>query len=145
MILHKTEASLVRQIKDILECKWGLSQKGITFWCDHRDDWLQQLLFNTIDIPWVILLKNINTLWLGANQEYTCYKCYVKLCCHSNSTSSLNPTSNCHTCLWGWNSNRQHLWIKGLSSNYVHNFPRMHCSCIPVFRDAFQLYPCFIL
>ena len=27
----------------------------------------------------------------------------------------------------------QHLWIKGLSTNHVHNFPWIHFSCISAF------------
>ena len=37
---------------------------------------------------------------------------------------------------------QQHLWIKGLSTNYVHNFPGIHFKCIPVFRvTAFPFDP----
>ena len=38
---------------------------------------------------------------------------------------------------------QQHLWMKGLSTNHVHNFPGIHFQYIPLFRDIFQLYPCF--
>ena len=34
-----------------------------------------------------------------------CYNYYVSLCSHSNNTSSLNPTSKCHTCSQGYKYN----------------------------------------
>ena len=37
-----------------------------------------------------------------ANHKWPCYKYYVSLCSHSNNTSSLNPTSKCHTCSQGY-------------------------------------------
>ena len=37
-----------------------------------------------------------------ANPSWPCYNHYVSLCSHSNNTSSMNPTSKCHTCSQGY-------------------------------------------
>ena len=36
-----------------------------------------------------------------ANHEWPSYYYYVSLCSYSNNTSTLNPTSKCHTCSQG--------------------------------------------
>ena len=45
-----------------------------------------------------------------------------------------------HYIKYHWPQCKQHIWVKGLCTNYVQNFPGIHSSCVPLFWDTFQLY-----